>query len=293
MSAQGPIGPRTHVGTVALVVADLARSLDFYCTRMGLRQLAQAGAPDAPEVLLGVGGRALLSLREQRGAKPVGRGRTGLYHFALLLPDRARLGQLLARLLAQGVRFSGASDHGVSEALYLDDPDGHGIELYRDRPRREWPRTAGGALAMTLDPLDVEGLLAAGRAAPVADGLPAETVMGHVHLHVADLVAAERFYVGLLGFELMQRFAGQALFVAAGGYHHHLGLNVWAGVGAPPPAEDAARLRWAEIVLPDPAALEATLARLAQAGVPMESVSDGILVRDPSSNGLLLRDSAP
>jgi len=292
MTSREPIDPRTRLGAVGLVVADLERSLDFYCRRMGLEQIAVHERSTGREVVLGVGACVLLRLLEQRGARPVARGRTGLYHFALLLPDRASLGRLVARLVEQRVRFSGTSDHGVSEALYLDDPDGHGIELYRDRPRAEWPRLPNGELAMTLDPLDIEGLLAAGRAAPNVPSLPESTVMGHVHLHVADLAAAERFYVRVLGFDLMQRFAGQAAFVSAGGYHHHLGLNVWAGVGAPPPDENAARLRWVEILLPNVGALHAVRSRLAHAEVPTESGPTGLFARDPSANGVWLRCAA-
>ncbi len=256
------IDPGTTCGAVALIVSDLDRSLRYYEHNIGLRVRRR----DGRRAWLGVEGRDLLQLDELRGASPVQRGHTGLYHFAILTPSRSELARTLQHLMATQTRIDGASDHGVSEALYLSDPDGHGIEIYRDRPRAEWPKP-GGRLNMSVDPLDARGLLAeAPGAEPAWAGLHADTVIGHVHLHVADLRASEAFYVSTLGLDLMQRFGNQALFVAAGGYHHHLGLNVWAGVGAPPPPGDAARLDWFELRLPSPAALAATVQQLEAAG---------------------------
>src|SRR5262249_53780909 len=158
-------------------------------------------------------------------------------------------------------------DHLVSEALYLDDPDGNGIEIYRDRPRAEWPRS-GGRIRMATDPLDLDGIVAElDRDDRPWDGLAPATVIGHVHLHVADLRAAEAFYHGVLGFDIITNYGGSALFVSAGGYHHHLGLNTWAGVGAPPSPADAAGLRRFAVVLPDPGALEQVAARVRQASI--------------------------
>ncbi len=269
------------MGRVALVVGDLARSVDYYEEHIGLRVIdRQAGRAD-----LGVDGRTLLELHEQPGAEPVMKRRTGLYHFALLVPSRPDLGRVLRHFAAVQTPVDGASDHGVSEALYLSDPDGHGIEIYRDRPRSEWP-VVNGELQMTLDPLDAQGIVASADAEPAWQGMAAATVMGHVHLHVAHPQPAEAFYVGTLGFDLVQRYGGQATFVSAGGYHHHLGFNVWAGVGAPPPADDAARLRWYEIVLPNAEALAQTLARLEQAGTPAQPEDDRWFVQDPAQNGV-------
>lgn len=280
------IHPATHMGRVHLTVRDLARSLVYYQAHIGLRLLAQSDGL----ATLGAGATPLLLLREQTGARRV-RGVTGLYHFALLTPSRRELARILAHLLSTDTPISGASDHAVSEALYLTDPDGHGIEIYRDRPRAEW-RFPNGHLHMTVDPFDGAGVLAEidGDATPWTELHP-DTVMGHVHLHVADLPAAETFYSDVLGLARMARYGAQASFVAAGGYHHHLGLNVWAGVGAPPPPEDAARLLWYEIVLGDAAELATLLMRLAVAGFPATPTDAGYLVRDPSSNGVLL--SAP
>jgi catechol 2,3-dioxygenase len=276
------IDPSTSIGAAALVVSDLDRSLAYYTQRIGLDVL---GTEDGL-TWLGVGGRRLLALLEQAGAKPAATNRTGLYHFALLTPSRRALGLFLRHLIETRTAIAGASDHGVSEAIYLADPDGHGIEVYRDRPRSEWPYE-GGALKMVLDPLDAEGILAAAEDAAWS-GIDRGTVMGHIHLHVASLSDAEAFYVDVLGFELMQRFAGQASFIAAGGYHHHLGVNIWAGRGAAPPAADAARLLWYEIRLPDRAGLGAVTARLQGAGAAIAVHPQGLLVHDPAQNAIVL-----
>ncbi|MCB9138764.1 MAG: VOC family protein [Caldilineaceae bacterium] len=271
------ISPELSMGPVSLSVADLERSRIYYTRHIGLRVLDEAPG----QLTLGVPDRPLLYLREQPGARIV-RHTTGLYHFALLLPSRSELARTLRRLVITETPLTGASDHAVSEALYLSDPDGHGIEIYRDRPRDEW-RFAGDSVRMTVDPLDLHSLLAeAGEENQIV--MAPETIMGHVHLHVADLAAAERFYVDQLGLELMARYGPSALFVAAGGYHHHIGLNTWAGVGAPPPPPDAAQLRWATLTLPDARARDATIAQLEAGGVAPEAADGTTVVRDPSGN---------
>lgn len=287
MTATPSIHPATHMGAVGLIVANLDRSLQYYQHNIGLRIVRR----EEGRAWLGASDVVLLDLTEQPGARPVQRGRTGLYHFALLLPNRKELARTLRRLIDTQTPLSGMSDHGVSEAIYLSDPDGHGIELYRDRPRAEWPQP-GGDLRMTVDPLDVRGLLAEVGAGRIRwEGIHPDTTMGHVHLHVASLAEAETFYCGVIGFELMQRFHGQASFVAAGGYHHHLGLNVWAGVGAPPPPADAARLAWFEVLLPNGDALAALVQRLSMAGVAVGEESDCWTTYDPSRNRLRLKTS--
>lgn len=273
------------MGQVALTVSDLERSLDYYQNRIGLTVLDKS----SEHASLGVPGRALLWLQAQPGAKPFpGRGHSGLYHYAILLPSRQELGVTLRHLVETKTPVSGASDHGVSEALYLNDPDGHGIEIYRDRVRAEWPRRADGELAMVSDPLDAQGIVAAGEGI-AWHPMPAETVMGHVHLHVSQLGKAQEFYVNQVGFDLIQNYGGQASFVSAGGYHHHLGMNVWAGVGVPPAPSDMARLLWYEIVLPDEDALNSTLEQLRASGAAVEKHDAGWLVRDPAQNGAVLR----
>lgn len=275
--------PDANIGILHLTVADLNRAVTFYTEAIGLRVLHRSPGAAA----LGIADETLLLLSEQPGARPA-RGVTGLYHFAILLPTRRDLAAALARLLELRVPLQGTSDHGVSEALYLADLDGNGIEIYRDRPRAEWPR-AGRELAMTVDPFDADGVLGElGDETPKWAGLPAGTTIGHMHLHVANLAPARRFYCEVIGFELMQRFGGSAEFVAAGGYHHHLGYNVWAGVGAPPPAPEMAGLRWFSLRLPDDTTRDAVLARAAAAGLTAETTPYGPLLRDPSANGVVL-----
>jgi catechol 2,3-dioxygenase len=221
------------------------------------------------------------------------RATTGLYHFAILVPSRRDLARSLRRLAETETVLQGAADHGVSEALYLADPDGNGIEIYRDRARADWP-IVGGQLRMSADPIDLDALLNEAAEAERPSGDPdafrmaAATTIGHVHLHVSDLDAARRFYVDVIGFDLMQRYGPSALFVAAGGYHHHVGLNTWAGVGAPPPPPGAIGLRYFELKLSEAAAIQPVVSRLRDAGVEVETEGDAALVRDPSSNGILL-----
>ncbi|HYE86274.1 MAG TPA: VOC family protein [Vicinamibacterales bacterium] len=232
-----------HIGRVSLTVRDRGRSLDFYREVLGFTEVHTA-TQGGPSVVLSTPlGGPLIELYERNDAVPRPPRCAGLYHFAILVPSRAALGRSLRRLSAQRWPLTGASDHLVSEALYLDDPDGLGIEIYRDRPYESWQRLPDGQLAMSTDPLDLEGLHDEPGAERTWQGLDAGTVIGHVHLHVPHLDTAEALYCGRLGFEPMVRRYPGALFVAAGGYHHHLGLNVWAGIGAPPPPENAVGLR--------------------------------------------------
>lgn len=273
------------IGAVHLTISDLGQSVRFYQSHVGL----VVQRHDERSAALGAGGRDLLVLSQCETAPRV-RGTTGLYHFAILVPSRADLARSLRRLVETETVLQGAADHGVSEALYLADPDGNGIEIYRDRPRAEWPYD-GDRLRMGADPVDFENLLA--EETRVGDrsgghGLAAGTVIGHVHLHVSSVSDAERFYVGVLGFDLMQRYGPSALFVSAGGYHHHVGLNTWAGVGAPPPPPGALGLHHYVVTLPDEAALAAVAARVRAAGHPVESIEGGLLVHDPAKNAILL-----
>jgi catechol 2,3-dioxygenase len=229
-----------HIGRVSLTVRDLDRSLPFYTGVLGF---AETGRDGRSAQLSPPGGKVLIELHERTDAIARPRRSTGLYHFAILVPSRAALGRSLRRLVDQHYPLTGASDHLVSEALYLDDPDGLGIEIYRDRPRDSWQRLPDGQLAMATDPLDLQGVHDEPGAETAWNGLEAGTVMGHVHLHVPHLDSAESFYCGRIGFEpIVRRYSG-ALFVSAGGYHHHLGLNIWVGAGAPPPPENAVGLR--------------------------------------------------
>jgi catechol 2,3-dioxygenase len=287
MTASESIHPAARIGAVHLTIANLDRSVSFYQERLGLTIHRRADGVAA----LGSGGPDLLVLSESPGA-PAARGTTGLYHFALLVPSRRDLAFSLRLLVDTSTPLQGASDHGVSESLYLADPDGNGIEIYRDRRREEWPH-AGGRLQMTVDPLDFDRLLADAED-PAPAVLSPGTVMGHVHLRVAHLPDAERFYADVLGFSVTQRYGPGALFVAAGGYHHHLGLNTWAGVGAPSPPSGAIGLGHFVIELPDQAAVATVAGRLEQAGIPMEAEPDGsVRVHDPSRNTLKIAVSSP
>jgi catechol 2,3-dioxygenase len=284
------IDPGASIGAVHLTIADLDRSVRFYQSHLGFIQLQR----DDRTASLGTGGPdddRLLVLTQSPTAQRAP-GTTGLYHFAILVPTRADLARALRRLIATRTPMQGAADHGVSEALYLADPDGNGIEIYRDRPREEWP-VVDGALRMFTLPLDLEDLNGAGGAGGAGgEGLPRGTIIGHVHLHVADLDAAEQFYGDVIGFQIMQRYGPGALFVSAGGYHHHVGLNTWAGVGAPPPPEGAIGLRHFEVTLSSESALGAIADRARRAGLQLEGRDAGLFVRDPSNNAVMFRVSS-
>lgn len=281
------IAADTTVGAVHLTVADLDRSIPYYENAIGLRVQSR----DGPVARLGaLDGEELLVLYEEPGAEPV-RGHTGLFHFALLLPDRHALAQWLMHAVQDRVPLSGMSDHLVSEAIYLRDPDWHGIEIYRDRPRSEWPGDGRGGILMDTLPLDTDSLLGElddPSSAGAYSGMPGATTMGHVHLHVADIADSEHFYRDVVGFDVMAHMP-EATFLSAGGYHHHLGANVWAGRGASPPPPGSASLRHATVLLPDADERDRVADRVADAGQEPEAREDGVLVRDPGRNALLLR----
>lgn len=267
----------TRLGHVALQVADLQRSLTYYQDVLGLRVINRAGGT----AMLGtqVGETALVHLTERPGANASPQhARLGLYHFAILLPDRAALGRFVSHLGDIGAQ-AGASDHLVSEALYLRDPDGLGIEVYADRPRSSWKRV-DRQLRMSSDPLDLADLVSAAGGAPWT-GMPEGTVMGHVHLHVGNLEQAAAFYHDALGLDKMVWDYPSALFLAAGGYHHHLGLNTWAGPRAPHPTDADARLLEWRIVLPSPADVQRAAASLSAAGHTVVAEGADCIVADP------------
>jgi catechol 2,3-dioxygenase len=275
------IAPDTSLGAVHLTVADLGRSVAYYEDTVGLTLLERSD----DEARLGAGADPLLVLVEESGARPSD-GYTGLYHFALLVPERVDLALWLAHAARDRVALTGLSDHFVSEALYLRDPDGHGIEIYWDRPREHWEGIV--AERMTTLPLDVDDLARELDGTTEFTGMAPGTVMGHVHLKVADIAETVAFYEGVLGFGLMAQLGPQAAFLAAGGYHHHIGANVWESRGAGPPPAGSAALRHATMVLPGEADREQLLERLGRAGLAAEETSAGPLVRDPSGNAWVL-----
>jgi catechol 2,3-dioxygenase len=278
------IPPDTHIGKVRLRVADIDGLSEFYERVVGLRGVERDGelARLGPE-----GGEPLVELVSAPGAPAAPAFSTGLFHLAILVPDRAELARSLQRVAGAGWRLTGASDHLVSEALYLRDPEGNGIEIYRDRPREEWGHD-GNELRMATLPLDLESVLGElGPGEEDANGMPAGTTIGHVHLQVADIPAVEAFYNGSLGLDVMVRSYPGALFLAAGGYHHHLGLNTWQSQGAPPPPEGALGLDRYELVLPSEDERDAAAGRLGETGDPVR-LDEGVLATDPSGNRVLL-----
>ena len=251
------IAPETTVGAVHLTVSDLERSRAYYRDTIGLDELGDGS--------FGVDGRELLHLVEEPGAKP-STGYAGLFHFALLVPERAYLSAWLRHAIEDRVQLTGASDHFVSEALYLRDPDHHGIEIYADRPRDVW---GGDPSRIGTWPLDVDDLLAASDAPATA--LPPGTRMGHVHLCVSDVDETIAFYRDEVGFDLIAQLGDQAAFLSAGGYHHHLGANTWESRGAAQAPDGTARLLHYTILAP-----QAELERL------------GTELVDPSGNHAVL-----
>lgn len=280
MSAQAlpdaRMDPALCLDHVTLAVADLEASVDFYQSVLGLRVVERHG----PYAAMGVRGRPLVALNEVPGATRSSPRHTGLYHFALRVPTRADLGRFVRRATRAGHAPQGAADHRVSEAFYLEDPDGHGIEVYRDRPREGW-RWKDGHVEMTTEAVDFAGVLAAAlEGGRRAAGLPDATELGHVHLRVADLAEAERFYVDALRFDVVSVRTG-AVFVSAGGYHHHFGLNTWGTAAAEPPPEQEARLLAVHLALPGSESIDQVAERLAAAGWPYEREEGSLSVVDP------------
>ncbi len=284
------LDPATRVGLLSLTVADLGRSVEFYTEAIGLAILERTERA----ATLGVAGAPLLLLAEHAGARPWPHDRygyTGLYHFAILLPTRTDLGRWLQHWLELGLPLPGQGDHLVSEALYLSDPDGNGIEMYRDRPRDEW-RWIGGQVRMAADPVDIRGMLAeAEKSARPWSGLPEGTRLGHIHLQVGDIRAAAAFYHEVLGFDVVAQMP-TALFVSAGGYHHHIGLNTWHSRGAGSAPLGTAGLRFFTVDLPSEDARRAVVARITATGFAVTETPSAIVVRDPWHNTILLQVGA-
>ena len=273
----------TRLGRVRLQIADLDRSVAYYESVIGLRVVERGG--DVATLAAHGSDQVIVELREKKGVRAVGRrGNIGLYHFAILLPDRAALGRFIKHLRDVGA-YAGMSDHFVSEAVYLTDPDGLGIEVYADRPRTSW-KTEDRQLTMTTNPLDVQNLVTAAGNEPW-NGMPAGTVLGHVHLYVQALEDAERFYHSAVGFDKVVWSYPGALFMSAGGYHHHLGTNTWAA-GAPVSTDDDARLLEWEIVVPTQRDVDEAAAAISDAGFDTRRDGNDVAVRDPWGTQLRL-----
>lgn len=269
-----------HIGTVTLAVADVNRSIRFYTEIIGLKVLQHTAEQQAT---LGAGKEPLLILREQVGARRQPSRTTGLYHVAILVPTRPDLGRVLLNFAQHAYRLQGVADHLVSEAIYLADPDGNGLEIYRDRPRDAW-HWADDRVVMATDPLDIDEIIAS---VPDPDvpfqGMSADTRIGHIHLRVGDIPQARAFYIDVLGFDLIAEMPS-ALFVSAGKYHHHIGMNIWQSAGAPPPPADSVGLREFVITLPDAASVNALAERLSAHHVAFSSAEDAMMFDDPWNN---------
>ncbi|RPI94392.1 MAG: glyoxalase [Chloroflexi bacterium] len=291
--AEFSIHPATKIGTVSLKVASLENQIAFYQQALGFQLHWREGNRAG----LGAGGTDLLQLSEEPNLKKYSRV-TGLYHFAVLFPNRRELARALARLFV--LKYPNyPTDHIMTKTTYLDDLEGNGIELYAESPEDgTWTmangeyvtRRADGSLSDGREPLDVDALMTHLKEDDRLDvPIPPETRVGHIHLHVRDIDEAVDFYHGILGFDVMGVARSFRMgFVSAGGYHHHIGLNTWQGEGAPPPPADAAGLRHFTIELPDQDALDEVVARVGRAGIPANQTEEGLLLYDPSQNGVVL-----
>ena len=275
--------PAVWVGEVKLRVEDLERSLAFYKNILGFEVLRKT---ENSAELTADGLTRLISLVQPAEIVPETGRRAGLYHFAVLLPNRSDLARLVTHFLVKGIRFA-ASDHLVSEALYLEDPDGNGIEIYSDRDPATW-RWYGDIVAMDTIPLNLDDLMKEPEAAQPWQGVPKDTIVGHIHLHVSHLKEAEKFYTDGLGFDIVSRMGDSALFMSTNRYHHHIAVNVWNGVGAPPTPPNMVGLEHFTIVLPDEDKLEEVKLNLQAIDASFHVSQGEINTTDPAGNRIKL-----
>ncbi|MGM7702833.1 VOC family protein [Pseudalkalibacillus sp. Hm43] len=275
-------GINPYVNQVELFVSEIERSRAFYTEELGFKVLTEEGKSIT---LTADGVNPLITLVENQEAAPKQARRTGLFHFAILLPSRKDLSNFIIHMQEKRYLLQGAADHLFSEALYLADPDGHGIEVYRDLPPEEWT-WQGEELPLVSDPIDMEGVIQAGDGH--WNGLPSDTVIGHIHLHVRNLEEAKRFYVDGLGFDVTIPMRHRALFVSTGGYHHHIGLNTWNGTDIPKPDQGSVHMRWYSIKFHDEAQRNERVEQLNRMGYSVETEGDLIWTEDPSGNRILL-----
>ncbi|MBD8498579.1 VOC family protein [Paenibacillus arenosi] len=274
--------PNTFVGQVNLKVQNIERSLTFYQEVIGFKVLNRS---DKSAELTADGKTSLLKIEQPEHVLPKQPRTTGLYHFALLLPERSDLAHVVRHFVELNIQI-GSADHLVSEALYLSDPDGNGIEIYADRNPNAW-EWHNDIVAMTTEALNFPELMT--NETGKWSGLPEGTIMGHIHLHVADLARAEQFYIKGLGFKVVNRFGPQALFISTGKYHHHIGLNTWAGVGAPTPAPNSTGLESYAIVFPTDADRQRVIAQLKEIGETVQEENGHLITTDPSGNRIQLQ----
>ena len=275
--------PTTFVGHVKIKVENLERSLTFYQDVLGFDILERT---NSTAILTTDGKTSILSLEQPENVIPKQGRTTGLYHFAILLPERSDLANIVVHFVEKGIRFA-ASDHLVSEALYLDDPDGNGIEIYSDRDPSVW-KWDSNEVAMTTIRLDIQNLLTSIKPGEKWEGMPQGTVMGHIHLHVAELEKTEEFYIKGLGLGVVNRFAGQALFMSDEKYHHHVAINVWNGVGAPKPAENSVGLESFTLIFADEQKRQETINNLQEIAAPVIEEKNQWITQDPSGNKIVL-----
>ena len=276
--------PITFVGQVNLKVENLERSLTFYQEIIGFKLLEQT---DKTANLTADGKTVLLSIEQPDNVIPKQQRTIGLYHFALLLPKRSDLGKILKHFLQVGYPLQGAADHYVSEAIYLADPDGNGIEIYSDRAPSEWTWN-NNEVVMPSEELDAEDLLAKAQG-DLWNGLPVDTLMGHIHLHVSDLEKNKEFYIDGLGFEVVSRYGNHALFISDGKYHHHIALNLWNGVGAPQPSDNSVGLESFTLMIPNEEIRRKIIEQLKNIGSSVTEENDSFIASDPSGNRIRLR----
>ncbi len=275
----------THIGSVTLKVRNLENLVSFYTETIGLKVLSKTDSV----ALLTADGKTPLIILEGNSAlqqRPV--KSAGLYHLALLVPSRKDLANILYHFIKRNTQLLGASNHKFSEAIYLQDPENNGIEVYRDVDRTEWVRDENGKLPAVSEPLDVHALLEE-REEDAWNGLPQNTVMGHVHLNVVNIPEAEQFYVNVLGFEEQTRMANHALFISAGGYHHHIALNTWNGPNAMLAQEDATGLLQYEIIVPAKDELQNLMSALKRNQIPYIVEGSSVILKDPAGNGVVIK----
>lgn len=276
--------PHTFVGQVDLKVENLERSLKFYQEILGFSILERY---EKKAILTADGKMPLVSIQQPKDVAPKQSHKTGLYHFAILLPSRADLGSILKKIIDSGYPLHGGSHHGISEAIYLEDPDGNGIEIYADTSPETW-KWQSGLLAAEGKPLDFNGLLAEGRDKKW-EKIPSEALIGHIHLSVSELEKAEVFYKQGLGFDVVMRIPKQAVFFSTGKYHHHIAINIWNSIGAPAADENSVGMSWFSLIFPTNEAREKVIEQLRDLGYQLKTENGRFIVEDPSKNAIWLK----